>query len=489
MLVLRRIFFYLFIVIYLVFCPLIIFYALGYIYEPGNEPGLVKSGLIYLSTAPPNATVYLGNRRYRWRTPTVLPSLIPGDYPVKLVLKKHKPWSEVLPVEKGKATVLERILLEPEERKTEVLFANGFDNITPIQGSRFFLVTKTSRLADAFLFDWKDEKLRPIFHKNSSFGGMKISSYASVPESSALLIQTDSANGRKFFWASLKGKEVQIEDLTDLFLETPERIEWDPGYKKYLFAFQNGHLNRIDLISHSLAPQFLERLIGYGLFERKIYALRDNFTFEQLDFEGRKEKTLLQDPLLGKSLFGENEFYQIKIFSDDIIFFLGKNGELLANRLPYRFVSHGILGMEFYQKDKRLLVWASDAIGIIDFSKERAGEENVFETGPKVVWLFKQGEKIEQAFWVYEGSHILFRDKNKVFLLELETYGKPHLYELAKVKDKSSVFYSEEAGKLYYLDASTGNLSYLEVLPRRDLLLLPFPERKEEKKKVPIEEL
>ncbi|MBI4372626.1 MAG: hypothetical protein HY585_02730, partial [Candidatus Omnitrophica bacterium] len=90
---------------------------------------------------------------------------------------------------------------------------------------------------------------------------------------------------------------------------------------------------------------------------------------------------------------------------------------------------------------------------------------------------------------VYEGSHILFRDKNKVFSLELETYGKPHLYELMEVKPKSSVFYSEEAGKLYYLDRLSGRISFLEVLPRRDLLILPFPERKEEKKQAQIGEL
>ncbi|MBI3999941.1 MAG: PEGA domain-containing protein [Candidatus Omnitrophica bacterium] len=488
MLFLRRIFFYLFVAVYLIFCPLIILYALGYIYKPGAEQGIVKSGLIYLSTAPPGASVYFGNRRYTKRTPTLLPNLIPGDYPVRLVLKKYKPWNEVLPVEAGKATVLEMVLLEPEERKREVLLPDAFEDIVPIAGSRFFLITKTPQLRNTFVFDWKDEKAWPLLSEDSSLGRAKFSSYRAIQESPTLLVHADSVDGNKFLWVVVRGKETKVKDLTDLFLEVPEQVEWDPADKKYLFSFQNGYLNRMNVTSHLLQPRFLENIRGFGLFGKRAYVLRSDFVFEQVDFEGKKEKTLLHDPILGKSLFGESGFYQIKVFSDDIILFLGENGELLANRLPYRFVAKGVLGLEFHPKSKRVLVWKKDAIGIIDFSKER-GEGNVFEAGPKVVWAFRQGEKIEQAFWVYEGSHILFRDKNKVFLLELETYGKPHLYELIEVKHKNSVFYSEEAGKLYYLDSTTGSLSSVEVLPRRDILLLPFPERKEEKKKIEIREL
>ena len=344
-------------------------------------------------------------------------------------------------MEAGKATVLERILLEPEEKKREVFLSDAFEDIVPIAGSRFFLVAKTPQLRSVFVFDWKDEKVWPLLPDGSSLGNMKISSSSTIQESPALFIRADSIDGDKFLWALLKGKETKVQDLTDLFLEAPEQVEWDPADKKYLFSFQNGYLNRLDVTSHLLQPHFLENIRGFGLFGKKAFVLRNDFTFEQIDLDGKKEKALFQDPVLGQSLFGESGFYQIKVFSDDIILFLGEDGELLANRLPYRFVAKGTLGLEFHPKSKRVLVWKKDAIGIIDFSKER-GEGNVFEAGPKVVWAFRQGEKIEQAFWVYEGSHILFRDKNKVFLLELETYGKPHLYELIEVKHKSSVFYS-----------------------------------------------
>ena len=108
---------------------------------------------------------------------------------------------------------------------------------------------------------------------------------------------------------------------------------------------------------------------------------------------------------------------------------------------------------------------------------------------PEVTWILRQGEKLGQAFWVYEGSHIVFRDKSKVFLLELETYAKPHLHFLIEVKNKSFIFYSEETGKLYFLDSTSSQLKSLEILPRLEILPLPFPERKEEKKKMELGQL
>ncbi len=471
---------------------MIISYALGYIYTSGQEQGIVKSGLIYLSTAPPGASVYLGNRRYTKKTPAALTGLIPGDYPVKLVLKKHKTWAGTLPVEAGKATLLERILLLPEQRKRSILSSERFEDLIPMPRNRFFILAKGSKTEDLFVYDWKEEKIRSLLPAGSPFRTGELVSHFSIEESPNFLLQIDSAGGKKFLWITPKTKETLVRDLTGLFPEEPENVEWHPQDKKHLFAFQNGYLNRLNIVSGTVIPEFLQNVRGYGLgrglFDKKVYVLTKDFLFKRVDFEKKKEELLLDDPVLGQSLFGEEGVYQIKVFSDEAIFFLGEEGKLLANRSPYRFVEEGVLGLEFYPKLKRVLLWKKDALGVLDFSKENNGE-NVFESSAKLVWVFKQGKRIEQAFWVYEGSYILFRDDNKIFLLELETYGKPHLYELLEVRHDSSIFYSEESGELYYLDPVSGNLSSMEILPRREILLLPFPERKEEKKKIEIGEL
>ena len=478
MLFLRRLFFYLLIGIYLVFCPLIISHALGYMFQQGEAQGIVKSGLIAFSTHPSGASIYLGHRRYTRKTPTILPGLLPGEYPVTVLLKGYRPWFETLPVEAGKATVLDRILLLPEEWKPKELLSGPFENLLPMPGSRWFLLTKGEMVNDLWLYDWRGEKTRPLLQQASIFSEAKVLSYHHVPESSAFILHVGARDGEKFIWIVPSSKENRLKNVTSLVTERPHYIEWDPRDKKHLFAFQGGYLNMMDLVSGAVVPGWLDGARGIGIFDKKLYMLRDNYVFERMDFDGKKEKLLLEDSSLGHSVFGEKGTYRIRIFSEDVILFLGEKGELIANRFPYRFVPEGVLGLEFYLKGKRLLVWKKDALGILDFSKVREEEEG-FESGPELTWVYQQGGKIEQAFWVYEGSDILFRDRDGVFLLGLQTYGKPHVHHVLEVKPKTSIFYVEESGKLYYLDGTHGSLSAIDILPGWTHLTLPLLERRE----------
>ncbi len=497
MLLLRKFVFYLFVLIYLVFCPILILYAIGYTYKPSSEKGIVKSGLIYLSTVPQGASVYLEGRRFIWRTPTVLADLIPGAYQVKLVKKKYTPWVNTLPVEAGQATVLERILLLPESWERKTLLEGKFEDLVPISGGRFFLLKRDSgkhTAGDFSVYDPREDKAFALLPDDSPYRDLEVSSYFVIEKSPNLLLALDSENGKKYLWVSLKPRESIVKDVTAHFAGELERVSWDPQDKKYVFAFRNGLLKRIDLAADVATSGFLSGILGYGFFDRKIYLLKNDFTLERTDLDGKSEKVLFQDAVLGASLFDENQFYRIKvfpedIFSENIILFLSDDGELLANRLPYRFVEKGVLDVEFDPKLKRVLFWSEHALGLVDFSKERPGAEGVFEAAPKLIWVVRNRGRIQQAFWVYEGSHILFLDEERVFLVELETHGKPKLHEILSVKEDSSIFYSDESGTLFYIEKETGHAVSIQLLPKLEILPLPFPERKAEERKFRIEEV
>lgn len=485
MLLIRRIFFYLFILAYLIYCPVLIFYALGYIVRPGENQAIVKSGLVYLSTAPSGATVYLGNRKYFRKTPTVLNDLIPGTYEVKLTRKKYKPWTKTVPVEAGKATVLERILLLPNQWKAEKLISEPFGDLIPIPGSRFLILAKGERAEDLFIYDRKLDELQKLFPVYSPFGKARVMKYFFTEKSPNFLLRLDAQTGEKFLWVTPRFQEIRTKEITALFSDQPEHIEWDPSERKILFSLQNGYLDALSISDKISRPKFISDLLGFGVHERKIYALKNNFTVERFNSRGEAEKVLFNDVSLGRKLFSK-EFYQIKILSEDLILFLGEDGSLIANRFPYQFLEEGLMGLQFDSKQDRLLVWTKEAIGVVHFVKAKPDTAQIFDSGAQLAWIYQKGNKIAQAFWVFEGSHILFRDQNKIYLAELETYGKPNLYELLEVYDKSSIDYDEDSGNLYYLEKTTGHLSSLELLPRNDLLTLPFPERKTERKKIQI---
>src|SRR5271154_6324681 len=114
MLWLRKIIFYIFFLIYLILCPLIVARMLGFVINPLTHR-LVKTGLVYVSTNPPDATVTIDGRMAHQKTPTVIRDLTPGKHFIRIELRAYTDWEWNIPIIGKKATVLANILLIPEE--------------------------------------------------------------------------------------------------------------------------------------------------------------------------------------------------------------------------------------------------------------------------------------------------------------------------------------------------------------------------------------
>lgn len=472
MLALRKIVFYVFVAVYLVLCPLTILYALGYAVRPGMEEGLVKTGLIALSSAPPDASVYLNNRRYTLKTPTVLRDLLPGAYTVKVVRRHYQPWVRTLPVEPERATVYERILLAPLRWHRRTLLDASFDDLLPLHGTAFCVLTSGSRLEDAVVYDWKTESATPLLPEGSPWRESRLISVHSVRASSMLLLRVAGKEGDRYLWVDVQGRQPYVADVTHLFPRRPERVVWDPREPTQLFALSEDRLSRLDLLTGMVAPDVAESVLGYGVHNRRLYVLDREGRFARRTLDGVEEKQLLDDPTLSRALFRPRGLYEIQVLSEDLMVFLGERGDLVSNRLPYRFAEREVIGLEPEPGGKRLLVWTRTSLGVLSFSptSQRGG---VFEHAPSVHWLLTDGRDIEQAYWVYEGSHALYRDGQTLRLVELDVDGTHAVRDVVDVRRRSGVLYAEETGLLYLLDRSTGRLSALELLPRRELLALP----------------
>ncbi|MEA3489266.1 MAG: PEGA domain-containing protein [Candidatus Omnitrophota bacterium] len=476
---LRRIFFYIFAAIYIVFCPLTIMYALGYIFKPGAEKGVEKTGLIYLSSAPAGATVYMNSSKYTKKTPTVIQELLPAGYSIRLELNGYKQWGRTVPVEAEQATVLDKILLLPQQFKFNNVLSGEFRDIIQVPRSGFFLVKKGPLLEDIQVYDYNGQKAWPLLEAGDPFSSYKLVSYFSVKESPFVLLVVRSGKQDRLLWVGLAEDKNEVKDITDLFSVKPQHAEWLPRKDTELFVFQEGYLNKVDVASGAVYPDYIQNVRGFGLYDNEVYVLGADNVFFKTDYDKKSEKKLLDDPTLGSSIFGEKGYFRVEVLSDDFIFFIGKNGELLANRLPYRFVREGVLGVEFYPQLKQLLIWRKDRIGILDLSVEETGEVE-FEKGPALVWLYRKGKNIGQCFWVYQGSHILFRDGTDVSLVAMEEYGGTSMEHILKVKEKSAIYYSEQTGSLYYIDPDTGNIFSVEIVPRKGVITAPFPKLKEQ---------
>ena len=128
MLWLRKIIFYIFALIYLIICPLIVARMLGFVINPQTHR-LVKTGLVYISTNPPDATVYIDGRLAHQTTPTVLRDLTPGKHFIRIELNGYNDWERNIPIVGKKATVLANTLLIPEEWPIKKISTQPYQNI------------------------------------------------------------------------------------------------------------------------------------------------------------------------------------------------------------------------------------------------------------------------------------------------------------------------------------------------------------------------
>ncbi|MGB2706178.1 MAG: PEGA domain-containing protein [Candidatus Omnitrophota bacterium] len=465
MLILRKIVFYIFVLVYLVLCPLIILYSLGYIFKPEAEEHIVKTGIIYLSTLPAGASIYVNGEVAENTTPAMLDKFLPGEYDIKIFLENYEVWRDTLPVKAGEATALGKILLVPRKRKTEALLAGNFEDLTALPGTQFLLLAKGASAGDYAVYDCKGKNKTPLIPAGSQYADCRILSLFTARESSSLLGWLVTKDKRELFlWFSLSGKEPDLSDITDLFPKEPRWVMWDAADENNIFTFQENSVNRLDVKAKALYPGFAQEARGAGVAEKLVYILAVDNTLSSMNYEKKNVNKILEDKKLAASIFGDSGVFRIIPFLKSIILFRGEKDELLANRLPYRFIEKGVKGIEFDKPRERVLLWQKDRVGILDFSTEVTGDV-AFEEGPRLNWIFTGGKNIKEAFWVYEASHVLFRDGSDVYLIELQPYGEPHLDRVLRVKEKTAIVYSEETGLLYYLDASNGSLASAEIVP------------------------
>ena len=260
--VLRKVVFYLFLLLYVVVTPLVILYALGYQIRPGQRETLVRTGLISLGTSPEGARVFLGNSRYRWKTPTVLRDLKPGDYAIRLTLRDHQPWSAGVRVEAEKATVLDHLLLLPNAPVIRRTSTNRFETLYPGPGEQEFLVSTGPRAGELAVCDTLRATVTPLLPREDPFADARVVRLHQVPSNPCLLLEMERAGRTAYGWRRLDVEKEPTADITSLFPAVPRFLTWDVRERDDIFCMVQDRINRLDLDDRALYPDLVQGVLA-----------------------------------------------------------------------------------------------------------------------------------------------------------------------------------------------------------------------------------
>lgn len=464
---LRKMVFYLFLVLYLVTTPLVILYALGYQVRPGQRQALVRTGLISLNTSPEGARVFLGNSRYRWKTPTVLRDLKPGDYPVRLTLRNHQPWSAQVRVEAEKATVLDHVILLPNPLVIRRTSTNRYEMLHPGPGEQEFLLATGPRAGELAVCDIARATVKPLLPEQDPFALDRVIRIHRVADNPCLLLETERDGKTVYGWRRLDVEKDPTADITSLFPVRPGQITWDVRERDDVFTLVEGRVNRLDLDDRALYPDVLRGVLSLAADRGDLVVLDASNRLYRTSRDGERKPELLgKSPAEVNMAWASTSGYGLVPLDKEAVLLHGPDGELFVNQPPYELLTRGHQGSLPHPEEPTVVVWDRHRLGRYDY-REKALTRKAVPRG--VVWFYESPRAIDQVFWCHETSHLLVAAEGRLDLVALEPAGGPSARPLVDYLPGSRVFYSERAGAAYYLEPHTRHLMELQLLPRFDL--------------------
>ncbi|MBF0479426.1 MAG: PEGA domain-containing protein [Candidatus Omnitrophica bacterium] len=441
-----------------------------------------KTGIISLSSLPSGAKIYINGKLYASHTPTILRDLKTGEYEITLTADKFMPWKKTVPVMEGQASVLEDILLIPKVWPKRIVTTRVFKKIIPVDEKALLLLPGDNTVQGIFVYRWSNpalsinlkndnpasnEKIYPLFNAPVSPFPNELEDIFTMPESTHFLLKLRNTTDPEkiiYTWVdplSTPASFTSSTDISALFTNPPDKIFWSNDDEDNIFTLNNNTVSRLDIKNQNLYPQIIKNIKGAGLRGRQIFVIDQSNHFNKFDYRQLKPETLTGDLDQLPKEFQDEQNYNIDILNDNMVVFLGLNGQLLWNNLPYMLIEQGCRGYLPVHQGRQIMVWTQNKIGIIDFTENR--KEGIFETGPSVKWIIENGSDITQAFLVNRGSQILFKDGSKVNLTDTELMYNRDISLITTTE--SPIVYSDRAQKLFYLDDKNQQLNVIDILP------------------------
>lgn len=470
--VLRTILFYLFLAIYLVATPTAILYALGYLYKPGADRGLLKYGLISIASTPDDAQVFLGDSRYTRRTPTVLRDLVPGTYFLRLARRDHEAWQGEVEVQPERARVMDRIILLPTAREPRLIDARRWSDLVAEPGEERVLLVADGPLAAWTVLDATEGARRALLPTNSPWADARAIRHWQTPGNPHLLIEVRHEDRDAYLWFSLQEKNEPPLDITRLFPEPPDDVLWDRRARREIYARIGARVNRIDTKENAIYPDIAPPARGLSLHRSRLHVLTATNDLVRVDRDGEATRTDYRIPSeLAERLNTADG--TPRLLGDDLLLIHGKDGALRVNTTPWTLAESGVQAILPDSEESRWLVVGRRTLGLLEHRERDEEETPAFA----LRWIHEHPDPIERAMWLHDDTHILFSSAGQLWLLALERGGGGPPRAIAALHANGAFFFSERSGDIYLLDTEH-RLAALRILPPRSLI--PLPRRAEE---------
>lgn len=337
-----------------------------------------------------------------------------------------------------------------------------------------------NKIKDAAVYSLSKETIKPLAVKDFTYDGAEIMHIFKQQKDTQVIVKLKHKGKNRFVIFDLTKEGTAFKDITSLFIDPDktENVFWQPENRRYLFVRRGDIIDKIDLDAEAVTPEWVDGILGFGMGENEVFVLKKNLLITKKVSDEEKPEAY-PVPLQFQAAFDARQHYKIEKLEKDIFLFIGDQGDFIVSRPPYQMIDEDIHGFEIEKKHKQVLLWTKHQIGIMQF-EEDSSKDSPFEPGPAIHWLFTKASRIEKAFFAHDGSHVLFQDKDRVYLARSELYAGEKANEFFRVWEGTHFYYAEQKGSFYFLDRRNSYLISWKLIP--DEVLLQFMRTSEQEK-------
>jgi len=137
----RAIAFYTFLSAFFILLPIVLSYALGYKVDY-KKFKIYKTGIIYISSHPAGASVYINGRLNSDITPMKMEDVKPGTYKVEVRREGFYPWERDMDVRPNMVTKADRIILFPIAQEMKKVAMSEIADFAITENGKIYYLTK-----------------------------------------------------------------------------------------------------------------------------------------------------------------------------------------------------------------------------------------------------------------------------------------------------------------------------------------------------------
>ena len=432
---LRRFYYSIVIVAFVIIAPILVLYATGYRYD--FESGAYKTGVLSTTTHPKRSQVYLNEKLVAKKTPAVIENLKPGEY--QLTIKKDGFWSwqKNVNVISSQATVLENITLI-KNSNPRLIDQGDLASFSQSPSKEYIAYIDSNNLKTLKL---KDGSLDSYSLPSNRHGTVKLKWST---DSNTLLIVAKNNYIQESSVLNISDKK--ITKITDQLLQNCRQLEFSFKNNNLIYCLADNYVWQIDLVNQKRT----------NFLDKKVKALISNK--DEIYFISESEQVLHLYSLKPDDPAKQTRLAELPSANDFSLNNENQNALLIFDNQNSRlYLMENNMAVEIPVNDVESFCWSNDRELLLVLSELELWLYNHQKKQTELV--SRLSSPVGSGVINYNNSLLLFGHDSKIKAVEAEDQSGRLMVSILD-KKIARLFFDAGGEKLFY---TTPNAASIEL--------------------------